>query len=263
MSLQGFNETYYLGVKLKSLQSQSSEWVGKSTADLRVALTNAGFTPESHYMTWGYQENLAPNEYFNAAEYSRAKATLLYNEGLLTHTNTYASIDEAEAAFKAAWSGDVYQHYLQYGSAEGINPSNSFDESSYFASKLALLQADPATQAEWGTKTVVDLQALFKSIGLTALAHYESHEIMRVLLLPMLPQERELLSVGVWVTSTRLRKVWLLAMKLLQARRFCTGDTTRMVMEKKQVQRKMVAFLCRNCLPSLPTSLVLISNNWD
>ena len=175
MSLQGFNETYYLGVKLKSLQSQSSEWVGKSTADLRVALTNAGFTPESHYMTWGYQENLAPNEYFNAAEYSRAKATLLYNEGLLNHTNTYASIDEAEAAFKAAWSGDVYQHYLQYGSAEGINPSNSFDESSYFASKLLLLQADPATQPEWGTKTVADLQAFFKNIGLTALAHYESN----------------------------------------------------------------------------------------
>ena len=126
-------------------------------------------------MTWGYQENLAPNEYFNAAEYSRAKATLLYNEGLLNHTNTYASIDEAEAAFKAAWSGDVYQHYLQYGSAEGINPSNSFDESSYFASKLLLLQADPATQPEWGTKTVADLQAFFKSIGLTALAHYESN----------------------------------------------------------------------------------------
>ncbi len=175
MSLQGFNETYYLGVKLKSLQSQSSEWVGKSTADLRVALTNAGFTPESHYMEWGHRENLSPNEYFNAAEYSRAKATLLYNDGLLTHTNAYASIDEAEAAFKAAWSGDVYQHYLQYGSAEGINPSNSFDESSYFASKLLLLQADPVSQAEWGAKTVTDLHAFFNSIGLTALAHYESN----------------------------------------------------------------------------------------
>jgi len=175
MSLQGFDETYYLGVKLKSLQSQSSEWVGKTIAELQVALTHAGFTPESHYMTWGYQENLSPNAYFNAAEYSRAKATLLYNDALLTHKNTYASIEDAEAAFKAAWSGDVYQHYLQYGAAEGLNPSNSFDESAYYSAKLALLQADIATKAEWGTKTVADLQAVFKSYGFTALTHYESY----------------------------------------------------------------------------------------
>jgi len=53
MSLQGFDETYYLAVKLQSLQSQSSEWVGKSTADLKVALANAGFTPETHIHDMG------------------------------------------------------------------------------------------------------------------------------------------------------------------------------------------------------------------
>ncbi|MBV5302653.1 MAG: hypothetical protein JZU70_00375, partial [Chlorobium sp.] len=173
--VQGFDETYYLGVKLKSLQAQFSEWVVKDTADLKTALADAGFTPETHYMTWGWQEHLAPNEYFNAAEYARAVATNRYNESLFNHTNTYASIDAAEAAFKAEYTGDMYQHYLQDGSAKDINPSNSFDASFYYASKLVQLQADNATKAEWSTKTVDDVKAAILGNGMTALSHYEMY----------------------------------------------------------------------------------------
>ncbi|MDD2390752.1 MAG: hypothetical protein PHP23_13590, partial [Desulfobacterales bacterium] len=84
----------------------------------------------------------------------------------------YMTVEAAQAAFEAAWTGDAYQHYLQYGSAEGVNPSNAFDESSYLASKLAALQADTATATEWAAKTAADVQAAFAAAGLTALGHY-------------------------------------------------------------------------------------------
>ncbi|MEI7457608.1 MAG: hypothetical protein WCK93_12890 [Nitrosomonadales bacterium] len=192
MSLQGFNEAAYLVVKLADLKSKSSAWEGKTTADLTTALTKAGFTAEQHYMTYGYKESLAPNQYFNAAEYSRAKATALYNDGLLT--NKYASVDAAEATFKAAWTGDMYQHYLQFGSSEGINPSNAFDESSYYASKLASLQASDATKTAWAGKTVVDLQAYFKAAGLTALGHYEQFGVAEKIAVTVVPAS-EIVSV--------------------------------------------------------------------
>ncbi|SHO52258.1 beta strand repeat-containing protein [Desulfopila aestuarii] len=169
MALQGFDQSYYLSAKLTALQATYPEWATKTTTDLNTFLANAGYTPESHYEAWGWQEGLAPNAYFNPSQYTLAKATSLFNAGL------YVSIDAAKAAFQAAWTADPYQHYLAYGDAENVNPSNSFDVSSYYASKLAALQADPATSPEWAGKTVADLQAYFKAAGLTALGHYEMY----------------------------------------------------------------------------------------
>lgn len=166
MALQGFDKDYYLSAKLTALQATYPEWATKTAADLEAFLANVGFTAESHYTTWGWQEGLAPNAYFNQAEYKLAKATQLFN------ANLYVSIEAAMAAFDAAWTTDPYLHYLQYGAAENVNPSNTFDESEYYASKLAALQADPATSAEWTGKTVADLQAFFQAAGLTALGHY-------------------------------------------------------------------------------------------
>ena len=75
--------------------------------------------------------------------------------------------------FEAAWTGDAYEHYLQYGSAEGVNPSDSFDESSYLADKLAALQAaDADTYGDW---TVADVAAAFADAGLTAVGHFEAY----------------------------------------------------------------------------------------
>jgi hypothetical protein len=166
MLLKGFDKAYYLQAKLTALQTTLPEWAGKTITDLETVLTNQDFTAESHYQLYGYQEGLAPNALFNAEEYTLAKANSMFNAG------GYSTISAARAAFVAAWPGDVYNHYLQYGSLEGINPSNAFDESSYYDSKLADLQANSATSAEWATKDVDDLKAVFGAQGFTALHHY-------------------------------------------------------------------------------------------
>ncbi len=168
-ALPGFDKAYYLNAKLAALQTNpgtSENWNTKDTALLENLLTSSGFTPESHYMVFGYREGLAPNAYFNAAEYKLAKATDLFASG------NYDSIAAAQAAFDAKWPYDAYQHYLQYGSKEGINPSNVFDESSYYDSKLISLRANSSTTGEWTSKTAIDLKAAFGSLGITPLQHY-------------------------------------------------------------------------------------------
>lgn len=167
MALQGFVESEYLAAKLAQLQSNYTEWAGKDADFLKTVLANLGMTPEQHYQDFGWAEGLAPNNLFNAAEYKLAKAQALFDAG------AFFTLQEAKDAFAAAWTDDPYLHYIQFGSAEGVNPSNSFDESSYLASKLAALQADAATSADWAGKTVDDVRAAFTAAGLSALGHYQ------------------------------------------------------------------------------------------
>jgi len=174
MALQGFDQSYYLGEKLAALKADpttASVWATRTAQDVFDALKGAGLTPEQHYLQYGYNEGLAPNPYFNAYEYVYAKAQLLFNAG------GYASIKVAFDAFTAAWSGNPYQHYLMYGDAEGINPSNAFDVVLYYQEKLTQLQ-DPTSayyDASWAGKSVAQLEAFFHSAGLTALGHYEKY----------------------------------------------------------------------------------------
>ncbi|NTU57999.1 MAG: hypothetical protein HGB00_03655 [Chlorobiaceae bacterium] len=168
MALQGFNESYYLSAKLLQLHSLGQNLDVTTPAQLKVVLAGYGFTPESHYMTWGYKENLPPNEYFNAYEYITAKAEQLHANAPLS----YPTIEDAKAAFKLAWPGDAYQHYLQFGAFEGINPSDSFDEWAYLGDKLALLQANSSTHDAWVGKTTADLLDYFHGVGLTPLTHF-------------------------------------------------------------------------------------------
>ncbi len=162
-SLKGFDKDYYLNSKLANLQATKTDWIGKDTSFLEAALLSNGLTPEAHYSLYGHKEGLQPNAYFNRAEYILAKARTLYNSG------KYSSVTEAQNAFNAAWQGDAYQHYLSHGAAEGINPSNSFDETAYLSDKLSALQQ---TNDEWTSKTIDDLRLLFQSYDMTVLEHY-------------------------------------------------------------------------------------------
>ncbi|MCG7600452.1 hypothetical protein MHM84_11685 [Halomonas sp. McH1-25] len=121
-------------------------------------------TPEQHYSQFGYQEGLAPNAYFDPEEYTLAKARSLFESG------SYISIEAAREAFESAWEGNVYQHYLQYGTQESINPSNEFDESSYLEAKLAQLQENDSGWTD--QNTVEDVREAFASAGLTPLGHF-------------------------------------------------------------------------------------------
>ena len=188
MALQGFDEQYYLNAKLASLQADSvtaSGWAGKASAYLMTILSNFGLTPTSHYQMYGYKEGLSPNAYFNADEYSMAKAQQLLDQG------TYDTPDDAMTAFETAWQSDPYLHYLEYGSAEGINPSNSFDESLYYEAKLTALQADSATSATWTGKTIADLKSLFDANSFTPLSHYMAYGAFEGLVVSDVPANEQ------------------------------------------------------------------------
>jgi hypothetical protein len=82
----------------------------------------------------------------------------------------YLKIEDALVAFRQAWPGDPYLHYLVYGDEEGINPSNNFDVSAYLEEKLATLQADPATAYRYNS--IADVKAALRGSGLTTLGHF-------------------------------------------------------------------------------------------
>ncbi len=166
MALQGFDKTYYLGQKLAAVKAASPAQYGSwTTAQFESYLVSVGFTAESHYMSFGWAEGFNPNAYFNRDQYTYAKGVQMAQSG-----GSYNNVLEAMAAFRAAWPFDAYQHYLMYGASEGIDPSNSFDESAYLADKLADLQASSA--ATWGTRDVAYLRGYLAANGFTALTHY-------------------------------------------------------------------------------------------
>ena len=168
MTLAGFDQNFYLEEKLSALQQENAAlWADKDTEYLNALFTGVyGVTAETHYSLYGYAEGLSPNAYFNADEYKQAKAAQLFETG------QYASLASALDTFNILWPYDPYLHYLYYGAAEGINPSNDFDESDYLSAKLAALQTYSSTQPDWAGKTVDDLRSYLASIGMTALDHY-------------------------------------------------------------------------------------------
>jgi S-layer protein len=190
MAIQGFDKEFYLNAKLAQLQSDSAtaaDWADKDAAFLEARFSAVGLTAVEHYEQYGYKEELAPNAFFNPAEYIRAKATDMFNDP----ASSYLTIDEAAADFVAIWNGNVYNHYLQYGDEEGINPSNSFDVSAYLEAKLADLQADEATAAEWAGKSVADVAAAFKDAGITALGHFTAYGQNEGLSAPAVPADEQ------------------------------------------------------------------------
>lgn len=191
MAIQGFNKEFYLNAKLAQLQSDAAtaaDWAGKDAAFLEQRLeTGFGLTAEQHYEQFGYKEDLAPNEFFNPAEYIRAKAVALFNDP----ATSYLSVDAAAEDFVNLWGGNVYNHYLQFGDKEGINPSNAFDVSSYLEAKLVQLQTDEATAAEWADKGVSDVAAAFEAAGITALAHFLAFGQEEGLSAPAVPAEEQ------------------------------------------------------------------------
>lgn len=168
MAIQGFNKEFYLNAKLAQLQNNAetaADWAGKDAAFLEERLeTGFGLTAEQHYEQFGYKEDLAPNEFFNPAEYIRAKAVALFNDP----ATSYLSVDAAAEDFVNLWGGNVYNHYLQFGEKEGVNPSNSFDVSGYYEAKLAQLQAAGNTEIT----SVDQVKEAFEAAGLTALEHF-------------------------------------------------------------------------------------------
>jgi len=152
-----FDESFYLNSKLAQLQA-NGETQYATAADVKAALLAHGFTAESHYAQYGLVERTSPNEWFNTNEYLLAKAAQLNAaQGVSTWT-----ADSVAAAFAAAGYTDAYQHFIDWGWKEGVNPSNAFDLSTYLELKAAQ-----------SNLTVDELIAALEAAGLDPISHYE------------------------------------------------------------------------------------------
>ena len=106
---------------------------------------------------------------FNEQYYLDQKLTLLK----AADPATWGTYDTAGFKdFLATMGLSPEQHYIQYGSAEGIDPAATFDESAYLNAKLTKMQAaDP----EWAGATIADLRAAIAAAGMTTLGHYNTY----------------------------------------------------------------------------------------
>ena len=172
-----FDYGTYMANKLTQMQETypNETW---TAASLQKAFDDAGFVGDEgaqrHFQKYGHKEDVSPNKYFDADYYYQSKAIQFYGleeNGGLTKAEVEANMatyaKNMEGAIKAAGM-DAWTHYIKYGTAEGVNPSNSFDTSDYMAAKLAALQAAEPS-ANWDEAS---MNAAFKKAGLNALEHF-------------------------------------------------------------------------------------------
>lgn len=174
-----FDETFYLNGKLAQLKAVDPD--GKlngdkawSTVDeVKAALEAAGYEGDEglyqHFVDFGMDENISPNEGFDVMFYLQAKADALNAVHYEGKNNWDAS--SVMDAFKAAGIESAWEHYQLYGSSEGIATSADFDSAAYFVAKVNQLNDTGYDgRSNW---TVDEVKAAFAEQGLTALEHYQ------------------------------------------------------------------------------------------
>lgn len=181
MAISYFDSAYYLTQKLAQLKevdpagelNGGKPWT--TTDEVNTVLTAQGFTPESHFEAYGKFEGLSPVKEFNADEYYALKAAQLnaMNDGAGFEPNGNAwTAAQAEQAIKDAGLS-AWDHYVQYGSKEGVSPSNSLDEGKYLQAKAdALNAAKYEGRNDW---TPEQVKAAIEQGGMTVLDHYEEY----------------------------------------------------------------------------------------
>ena len=155
MELKGFNQNDYVNELLDYCKRYIPEWQDKTGADILAIAQELGINLEDHYQTDGWKLGLSPNRYFNPDEYRL--------DWQVKHPG-----DTLEGI-------DLYQHYLDTGAAQNINPSNSFDESDYINNVLNYYKQH--YPAEWGAITYDSLKAVMASAGITALSFHTDYNI--------------------------------------------------------------------------------------
>lgn len=173
-----FNADFYLKGKLDQLNAIDPDGKlndGKAWStvnDVKAALEAAGYEGNEglyqHFVDFGMDENISPNEAFDAMFYLRSKADALNAVKYEGKEWTAASVMNA---FKAAGIESAWEHYQLYGSNEGIATSIDFDSEAYFIAKVKQLNdTGYDTRTNW---TVDEVKAAFAEQGLTALEHYQ------------------------------------------------------------------------------------------
>ena len=158
-----FDYETYMANKLAQLKASDPDgnWTVSKLVD---AFAQNGFLGEEgaydHFTQFGAAEDVAPNADFNASEYYAAKAAQFY--GVEPKDVTELQIANVKAIINANGM-NAWTHYVQYGSDEGVNPSNAFDADAYLAAKAA------AMGGEWTADKVAEA---IKGNGMTVLEHY-------------------------------------------------------------------------------------------
>lgn len=164
-----FDSTVYMQNKLAQMQATDPAY---TMTQLVADFAAAGFVGEegyfNHFMQFGAAEEVAPNAYFNADEYYAAKAAQFYGDKF---DGSEFQIAQVKALINQA-GFNAWTHYQQFGSAEGVNPSNAFDASAYCAAKAETMnnagqKAPDGT--EWTAEKIADAIA---DAGMSVLEHY-------------------------------------------------------------------------------------------
>lgn len=155
-----FDSTVYMQNKLTQMQATDPAY---TMSDLVAAFAAAGFVGEegyfNHFMQFGAAEEVAPNAYFNANEYYAAKAAQFYGEAF---TGSELQIAQVKTLINKEGM-NAWTHYQQFGSAEGVNPSNAFDAAAYCAAKAAAMGGD------WTAEKIAEA---IDDAGMSVLEHY-------------------------------------------------------------------------------------------
>lgn len=164
-----FDADVYMQNKLVQMQATDPAY---TMTDLVAAFAAAGFVGEegyfNHFMQFGAAEEVAPNAYFNANEYYAAKAAQFYGEAF---TGSELQIAQVKTLINKEGM-NAWTHYQQFGSAEGVNPSNAFDAADYCAAKADAMNAAGLKDASGNAWTAESIKTAIDQAGMSVLEHY-------------------------------------------------------------------------------------------
>ena len=170
-----FDYETYMANKLAQMQKTdpAGNWTVSKLVDV---FAQNGFLGEDgayeHFVQFGANEDVAPNADFNASEYYAAKAAQFY--GVEPSAVTELQIANVKAII-AENGMNAWTHYVQYGSDEGVNPSNAFDADAYLDAKTAALVAAGEKQPDGSEWTPEAVQKAISDAGMTVLEHYMTY----------------------------------------------------------------------------------------
>lgn len=168
-----FDAQIYMQNKLAQMQATDPDY---SWDELYDAFRDAGFVgvegQYEHFVKFGADEEVAPNAYFDADEYYAAKAKQYYEEELKQEfTGSEEQIANVKNLIKNAGM-NAWTHYQQFGSAEGVNPSNAFDASDYCAAKAEAMNAAVSKDPDGNDWTAESIAKAIDDAGMSVLEHY-------------------------------------------------------------------------------------------
>lgn len=168
-----FDADVYMQNKLAQMQASDPDY---SWGDLLEAFAGAGYVgPEgyyAHFVQFGAAEDVAPNAYFDADEYYAAKAKQYYEEELKQEfTGSEYQIATVKTLINVA-GYNAWTHYQQFGSAEGVNPSNAFDASDYCAAKAEAMNKAGQKAPDGTDWTAEKIAKAIDDAGMSVLEHY-------------------------------------------------------------------------------------------